>query len=233
MTQYASREQIVELDRLAMEEFGLDILQMMEIAGNKFALIVRNFLQDLNHKHILVLSGVGNNGGDGLAAARYLVNWGAEVKVILTKPDLRPAAKHHLAILEKMGIDFAFPPVKLLEADLLVDALLGYNQVGDPRPPYDDLISQANELKAPIFAFDVPSGLNIDSGDPTNPTIRAHTTVTLAVVKKGLTAQNAKEYVGNLELIDLGIPKLAYEEVNLGYPFEKNEFTSASKNFIT
>lgn len=219
MTQYASREQIAELDRLAMEEFGLDILQMMEIAGNKFALIVQNFLQDLNHKHILVLSGVGNNGGDGLAAARYLANWGAEVKVILTKPDLRPAAKHHLAILEKMGIDFAFSPVKLLEADLLVDALLGYNQVGDPKPPYDDLISQANELKAPIFAFDNPSGLDLESGNPTELTIKAHSTVTLAAVKRVLVEEKAKKYVGNLHLVDLGIPKLAYDRVGLSYPF--------------
>lgn len=219
MTQHASREQISELDRLAMEEFGLDILQMMEIAGSSFARIVKNYLKDLNHKHILVLAGAGNNGGDGLCAARYLANWGAEVKVILAKPDLKPAAKHHLTILEKMGIEFAFPPVKLLKADLVVDALLGYNQRGDPRPPYDNLISQANELKAPIFTFDNPSGLDIDSGILSNPTIKAHTTVTLAVVKKGLVTEGAKEYVGNLELVDLGIPRLAYSNAGINYPF--------------
>lgn len=220
MTQYASLEQIAELDRSAMEEFGLDILQMMEIAGNNFARIVKNYLKELNHKHILVLAGVGNNGGDGLCAARYLANWGAEIKVILAKSDLRPAAKHQLAIIEKMEIETAFPPVKLLKADLVVDALLGYNQVGDPRSPYDDLISQANELKAPIFTFDNPSGLDIDSGNPSNPTIKAHITVTLAAVKKGLATEGAKEYVGDLELVDLGIPKLAYVKAGLDYPFD-------------
>lgn len=222
MTQYASREQISELDRLAIGEFGLDILQMMEIAGNKFAQIVRNFLKDLNHKHIMVLAGVGNNGGDGLAAARYLANWGAEVKVILARPDLKPAGKHQLAIIEKMEIETALPPVKLLEADLIVDALLGYRQVGDPKQPYDNLISQANELKAPIFAFDNPSGLDIESGKATSPTIKAHTTITLAAVKKGLVAESAKEYVGNLELVDLGIPRLAYTKATLEYPFENS-----------
>lgn len=220
MTQYASREQIAELDRLAMEEFGLDILQMMEIAGYNFARIVKIYLKELNHKHILVLAGVGNNGGDGLCAARYMANWGAEVKIILAKSGLKPAAKHQLTIIEKMGIETTFPPVKLLEADLVVDALLGYNQVGNPRSPYDDLISQANELKAPIFAFDNPSGLDIDSGNPSNPTIKAHTTITLAAVKKGLVAQSAKEYVGDLELIDLGIPKPAYIKTGLDYPFD-------------
>jgi len=223
MTQYSSREQIAELDRLAMGEFGFDILQMMEIAGNNFALIVRNFLKDLNHKHIIVLAGVGNNGGDGLCAARYMANWGAEVKIVLARSDLTPAAKHQMVSLEKMGIETAFPPVKLLKADLVVDALLGYNQVGDPRPPYDDLISGANELKMPIFAFDNPSGLDIDSGDPSKPTIKAHTTVTLATIKKGLLAEGAKEYVGNLELVDLGIPKLAYVKTGLEYPFSKSE----------
>lgn len=220
MSQFASRDQISNLDKLAMEEFGLDILQMMEIAGNKFALIVRNFLKDLNHKHILILAGVGNNGGDGLCAARYMSNWGAEVKIILARTDLRPAAEHHLAILEKMGVEFAFPPVKLLEADLVVDALLGYNQIGNPKPPYDTLISQANSLQVPIFAFDNPSGLDIDNGDSFTPTIRAHITVALAAIKRGLVEEKAKKYVGELFLVDLGIPKLAYEEISLSYPFE-------------
>lgn len=220
MTQYASLEQIAELDRLAMEEFGLDILQMMEMAGNKFALIVRDFLKDLNHKHIMVLAGVGNNGGDGLCAARYLANWGAEVKIILARSDLRPAPKHHLTILEKMGIEIAVSPVKLLNADLIIDALLGYNQIGKPKPPFDDLILQANNLNIPIFAFDNPSGLDIDSGNLSSPTIKAHTTVTLAAVKRGLVEEKAKEYVGNLHLVDLGIPKLAYLKTSLSYPFE-------------
>lgn len=219
MTQHASRNQIAGLDRLAMEEFGLDILQMMEIAGSSFAGIVKNYLKDLNHKHILVLAGAGNNGGDGLCAARYLANWGAEVKIILAKPDLKPAAKHHLAILEKMGIETAVSPVKLLKADLVIDALLGYNQIGDPKPPYGDLISGANSLQVPIFAFDNPSGLNIDSGNPTKSTIKAHTTATLAAVKKGLVTEGAKEYVGNLELVDLGIPRLAYSSAGINYPF--------------
>ncbi len=223
MSQFASRDQISNLDRLAMEDFGLDILQMMEIAGSSFAHIVKEYLKDLNHKHILILSGVGNNGGDGLAATRYLANWGAEVKVILAKADLKPASKHQLAILGKMRVEFAVSPVKLLQADLIIDALLGYNQVGNPRPPYDDLISQANELKVPIFAFDNPSGLDIETGNPTKPTIKAQTTITLAAVKKGLIAQNAKDYVGKLHLVDIGIPELAYKKAGLEYPFTDSE----------
>ncbi|MBI2326729.1 NAD(P)H-hydrate epimerase [Candidatus Curtissbacteria bacterium] len=220
MNQFASRDQVSSLDRIAIEDFGIDILQMMEIAGSSFARIVKNFLKDLNHKHILVLSGAGNNGGDGLAAARYLANWGSEVKVILAKTDLKPAAKHQLAILEKMGIESTVSPVKLLKADLVVDALLGYNQIGTPKPPYDDLITQANGMHTPIFAFDNPSGLDIDSGNPSYPTIRAHTTITLAAIKKGLVAEVAKEYVGNIELVDLGIPRIAYEKTSLDYPFD-------------
>ncbi len=223
----ASFSQISGLDRIAMEEAGIDILQMMEMAGNKFALVVKNYFKDLKDKRILVLAGTGHNGGDGLSAARYLNNWGAKVQVVLAKKDLRPATAHHLEILKKMGVDFDFAPTKLSECDLIIDALLGYNLQGDPKMPYDDLINQANSLET-IFAFDNPSGLNIENGDPSSPTIKARATITLAVVKKGLVEEKAKEYVGDLYLVDLGLPRWIYEEIGLEYPFAETKINKVN-----
>lgn len=219
MDKFASLNQITELDRLAIEQAGLDILQMMEMAGNKFALVVKNHFSNLKGKNILILSGTGNNGGDGLSAARYLSNWGAKVTVILAKQDLKVAPKHHMSILKKMDIDIKSAATSLPPTDLIVDALLGYNQQGDAKSPFDYLISKSNESAAPIFAFDNPSGLNIETGDPTNSTIKATVTVTLAVIKRGLVEQKAKKYVGDLYLVDLGIPKRVYEKVGLEFPF--------------
>jgi len=219
MDKVSSFNQIANLDRLAMNEAGLDILQMMEIAGNKFALHVKDYFKKLNGKNILVLSGTGNNGGDGLSAARYLANWGANIKVVLAKPDLKAAPKHHLKILKTMKIIIQINPNLLPQSDLIIDSLLGYNQQADPRPPFNNLINQANNSDTPIFSFDNPSGLNIENGLPTNPTIKAHATITLAVIKKGLVNPKAKKYVGKLYLVDLGIPNWVYKIVNLKYPF--------------
>ena len=96
---------------------------------------------------------------------------------------------------------------------------MGYNQVGDAKPPYDELIERANDSQVPIIAFDNPSGFDIEIGRPTKFTIKAAVTVTLAAVKKGLMERSAEDFVGKLYLVDLGIPKEAYQKVGLEYPF--------------
>lgn len=223
LDKYASLAQISKLDEIAMSEAGLDILQMMEIAGNKFAIAVKNYLKDLNGKKILVLAGTGHNGGDGLSAARYLNNWGAIVRIVLAKKTLKEATAHHLKIIEKMGLTIDIATSKLPDCDLIIDSLLGYNQSGDPKPPYNLLINLANRTNAPVFSFDNPSGLNIETGRPSNPTIKATSTITLAVIKKGLIVKSARDYVGEMYLIDLGIPRWAYEKSDLFYPFDKQK----------
>lgn len=220
MTEFATYKQISKLDELAMGKYGLNILQMMEIASHQFARIAKNYLKTLRGKRILVLSGTGHNGGDGLCAARYLANWGAKVTAMIAGNNLKTATKHQLGILTRMNLQTLKPSLTLPKADLVIDALLGYNQTGPVRAPYDQLITQANNQAAPIVSFDNPSGLNIESGNPTNFTITATVTVTLAAIKVGLTQKQAHKYVGKLFLVDLGIPKEAYDEVKLNYPFK-------------
>ena len=93
MDKYASAAQIAKLDDLAMKEAGLDILQMMEMAGNKFALVIKNHFYNLKGKRIQFLIGPGHNGGDGLSAARYLNNWGAIVHIVIAKKLLKSFRK--------------------------------------------------------------------------------------------------------------------------------------------
>jgi len=103
MDKYANFKQIAQLDKIAVEQAEMTILQMMEMAGNKFALGVKDYLIHLNDKTILVLSGPGHNGGDGLSAARFLHNWGAKIIIVLVKPDVKPDTAAHLRILKKNG----------------------------------------------------------------------------------------------------------------------------------
>jgi NAD(P)H-hydrate epimerase len=104
------------------------------------------------------------------------------------------------------------------EADVILDALLGYSASGAPRPPLDQLVRSANKSGTPILALDIPTGLDPDNGRPSDPTIRAAATLTLALPKAGLLADGARDYVGELWLADLGIPPSLYGELGLEVP---------------
>jgi NAD(P)H-hydrate epimerase len=153
-----------------------------------------------------------------MVASRWLHNWGARVILQLaTDPDqLAPVPKHQLQGLLAAGV-----PVKAAgdqissTPDLIIDALLGYSVKGAPRPPMDALVERANLSPAPILALDLPSGLNPDSGQPQEPTIRAVITMTLALPKVGLTKPAARDHVGQLWLADISLPAALYHEIGL------------------
>lgn len=231
-----SVEKMKEVDRLMVEEFGISIIIMMENASRNTAALSRKMLDgSVKDKTIVVLSGKGNNGGDGLGAARHLINWGATVNCILATPvsELRKNAGIQYSILTSIDAPIYdvqhTSPSKLKHlinsADLIVDALIGYNLDGDPREPYATLIILANDSKNPILAVDIPSGLNGNGHELNTPTIRAKTTLTLALPKKGLMKKESKEYVGDLYVADLSVPNKVYEKIGIQVPvlFEKDE----------
>ena len=143
-----STDQMREVDRLMVEQFGIQLLLMMENAGRSLALLAKQLLSDedddedaLQDRPIVVLAGRGNNGGGGLAAARHLLNWGAWVQIVLTHlpTDLPPGAmKDQLSILHKMGAPLAWAEEgwELPPADLVVDALIGYGIIRRPPRPH-------------------------------------------------------------------------------------------------
>jgi NAD(P)H-hydrate epimerase len=215
-----------EVDRIMVEEYGIGLLQMMEHAGRNLTEVARTLLGgELSGEKIVVLVGPGNNGGGGMVAARHLANGGAAVVLVLAQEPtrLREIPAHQYATLSRIGMrTVVFDAAKAEElgsclgpSDLVIDALLGYSLNGPPRGRIAEMIRQANGGSRPILALDLPSGLHPDTGEIANPCIRAHTTLTLALPKRGLLVPTAKPYVGRLWLGDISVPPAVYARVGL------------------
>ena len=164
-----------------------------------------------------------------MVAARHLYNRGVKTYVILAADisQLKEVPLHQWMILKNMGIDAEGDTIN--SADLVLDALLGYGLIGNPRPMIAKYIQMANNQSAPILSLDTPSGLETTSGLPQQPTIRAKATMTLALPKTGILEPSAKEYVGDLYLADIGVPADLYKKVfNLNVPTLFSEDTIIS-----
>jgi len=151
-----------------------------------------------------------------MVAARHLHNMGAQVSVVLASDadKLKDVPAHQWAILRAIHLDCA--TFELDASALILDALLGYGSKGDPRPPIKNWIERANASGIPILSLDSPSGLDATTGEPGQPCIRAATTMTLALPKTGLLAPQAREFVGELYLADIGVPPELYASASLG-----------------
>jgi NAD(P)H-hydrate epimerase len=212
---YLTAEELAGADRAAIQEYGVDVLLLMENAGAAVARLARKMLGGgLAGKRIACLVGKGNNGGDGLVAARHLHNWSAEVGVVLPGPagDLGEIPSKQLGIVKKMGIEVAENAARMPEAELCVDALLGYGSSGNPREPMASLIRSANDSKVPILAVDLPSGLDASRGEPGDTCITAQATITFGFAKAGFLNPRAKSFLGELYLADVSIPAGVYRK---------------------
>jgi NAD(P)H-hydrate epimerase len=210
-------EQMTEVDRLMIREYGIWLIQMMENAGRHLADQARRMLGGrVVDRRIVALCGAGNNGGGGMAAARHLHNWGAEVRVkpVADPLRLKDVPAHQWRILQTMGLSSIADP-DLTRADLILDAMIGYGLTGDPRGAASEWIDRANASGQPILALDTPSGLDTTSGIPGRPCIRANATLTLALPKRGLLTQQAKPFVGDLFLADIGVPPELYRRLGI------------------
>jgi len=212
-----------EVDRLMIADYGIDLLQMMELAGHSLATLARQLLDgDVSDRPVVVLAGRGNNGGGGLAAARHLLNWGAWVQIVCSYPPeaYKGAAAHQLRTLQAMGAPLAWAEEgwELPPADLLIDAIIGYGLRGDPRGPARGLIQLANSSAAPILSLDVPSGVDAEDGRCYTPHIRAAATLTLALPKAGLLKVPARSACGRIFTADISVPAALYAEVGIDAP---------------
>jgi len=215
-------DQMREVDRLMVEEMGISLLQMMENAGRALAEQARRTLGgDVGGRRIEILAGPGGNGGGGLAAARRLSIWGAEVFVVLgqTRDAIHGAPAQQLAALDRMQVAIDGPQTigahEGPAADLIIDALIGYSLRGAPQEPMATLIRQTNASGTPVLALDIPSGLNADTGQPSDPTIRAAATLTLALPKVGLLRPPARDWTGDIYLADISVPATVYRRLGL------------------
>ena len=210
-------EEMRELEELSSQA-GVSTHQLMENAGLAFAEEVRRRTRGVTGSHVAVLVGPGNNGGDGLVAARHLHDWGANVYVYLCVPrsetdpnlrlllarDLQPVAGYEDSGLQSLhGI--------LDTAEIVVDAVLGTGRSRPIEGALKEVISAVREARqqsshTKIVALDLPSGLNADSGQVDPACLSADVTVTLGYPKVGLFAFPGAKSVGEMMVVDIGIP---------------------------
>ena len=211
--------QMVEVDRLMIETYGIQLIQMMENAGRNLAEQGRRMLGgSISGRRIVVLCGAGNNGGGGMAAARHLHNWGAAVRVVLAgdTAKLKHVPAQQWESRRAMGVAGTAPASEdAAPPDLIVDAIIGYGLQGDPRGTAAAWIRWASAWSCPVLALDTPSGLDTTTGDAGNPCIRASATLTLALPKTGLLAAQAQPYVGELFVADISVPPGLYGRLGI------------------
>ena len=197
---------------LNAEYFGVSQLQLMENAGHNIALeIASRFKPD---KSVAIFCGLGGNGGDGFVAARHLSSLGFKVTVILAG---KAKEISHKAALENWNaLQFLKEGLSIHEVDdsslvpdvtaeIAVDALLGTGTKGKLKPPISQLVEKINALNAFRVAVDVPTGIDSDTGEILGTAVKANLTITFHKTKKGL--ENAREYMGELVVKDIGLPK--------------------------
>ena len=208
--------QMRELDRRTIEDLGVPSLVLMENAGRGTYEVIRREFPDLSGP-VVILAGRGNNGGDGLVVARYLVNGGFPVSVFLlaARDQVRGDALANLKILEGLGVrveevqeEGRLNAVvhRMSRAELIVDALLGTGLNSPVRGLLGQVIAKVNQVRPPVLAVDIPSGLSADTGEPLGTAVRARVTVTFGFPKLGQIVPPGRDLAGRLWLVDIGIP---------------------------
>jgi NAD(P)H-hydrate epimerase len=209
-----SRAEVREVDRRAIDVYGMSGLVLMENAGRGCV----DMLTSLGCRGpVAVVCGKGNNAGDGFVIARHLDIRGIAVKVLLTAPaaELRGDAAANYAIIAKGGLPISeFSAGELSGVEWIVDALLGTGSTGAPRPPMDEAIRAMNASSSRKLAVDLPSGLDCDTGLPAEPTFRADHTCTFVAPKLGFANPLAAACLGQVHVVDIGAPPRVVEEVS-------------------
>ena len=212
-------EEVAALDGAAVAG-GVSVVQLMEVAGFQVARAAWQVLGD-RPQPVAVIAGRGNNGGDGLVAARHLATWGCTVSVLLLTPrdQLEGLLATHAEAAASNGVALhgaADVDAVLAGAALVLDGILGTGLRSAPREPAAAAIRAVNAAHRRVLAIDIPSGMDATRGEVFEPCIRAAATVTLAAMKAGLWANAAAGAAGELWAADIGMPRLAWQ--GLGQP---------------
>ena len=210
-----TREQMVEIDRIAINVTGPNLFQMMENAGRNLAELTIRVLRNNRKQSIMVLAGTGGNGGGGISSARHLANKGFNVKVCITEPEkLKEVPAYQLHILKYTTAKII--SVKDLQnenPDIIIDAIIGYSLSGELKGKAFELIKWADQKHSTKISLDIPSGVNANTGESSKNFIKPDLTLTLALPKTGLLP----ELSGELFLGDIGIPKKVFEKIGLNF----------------
>jgi ADP-dependent NAD(P)H-hydrate dehydratase / NAD(P)H-hydrate epimerase len=216
-------EQVARLDAAAAE-CGVSTLQLMEIAGWQVARCAWRHLG--RPAGVSVVAGYGNNGGDGLVAARHLATWGCAVRALVLAEEARlnGLVRDHLVSARACGVDVvveadpAAVPGVVTTAELVVDAILGTGLRSSPRQPQASAIRALNESGVPVLSVDIPSGLDATTGEAFDPTVHAALTCTLTAMKRGLRRGDGARHAGTVWVADIGMPATAWLRAGLLRP---------------
>jgi len=232
MLKVSTAKEMQQIDRAAIEKYGLAGTVLMERAG--LAVVKKaNELFPLSIYKTIVLCGAGNNGGDGLVIARLLHNSGSDVEAYLagSPAKLKGDAKTNYLAAKKFGVKilpikkFLSPLTSHLSPNILIiDALLGTGLNNDVRPPLFDVIKKVNRMSAPVVAVDVSSGISSDTGQVMGAAIKADCTVTFGLPKRGHLLYPGAEHTGRLFVEEIGFPTelLLSEKINVNF-FERSD----------
>jgi hydroxyethylthiazole kinase-like uncharacterized protein yjeF len=218
-----SSEDVAVLDAAAVKA-GVSVMQLMEVAGWQVA---RQAWRMLHHApgRVAVVAGHGNNGGDGLVAARHLVAWGCSVRAVViaeSVKELREIVANHLDAAQSSGVHMTFatdaPSVRdaLRGSALVLDALLGTGLNGAPREADAAAITAMEHTH--LLSVDVPSGLDATTGEAHQPCVRAAATCTLTAMKRGLWTATGRAHAGVITVADIGMPVAAWRSTGLQAP---------------
>ncbi|HLB25581.1 MAG TPA: NAD(P)H-hydrate dehydratase [Nitrospirota bacterium] len=209
----ATAAEMRELDRAAVEDYGIPGIVLMENAGRGAVSEVVHAWGPVAGRKFVIFCGKGNNGGDGLVIARHLHNKGAKVAVRLFPDEMKGDAGTNLAIARKMdldikpaGHDLAAEASDIKHADVVVDAIFGTGLASDIGEPCRAVIKTINEYARKAVAVDVPSGVDSDKGRIMGAAVRADMTVTFGLPKRGLYLYPGALMAGDVRVVDIGIP---------------------------
>ncbi len=218
------RDEIREIDRKAIEEYGIPGILLMENAGRNVAEEVEKMLLGTDRARVAIFCGKGNNGGDGFVIARHLHNKGVGVSVYLMKevPSALSGgdASTNLQILRNMGLEIEELEKGHIEEigkvlhnyNVIVDAIFGTGLRGEVGGPVRILIDKINEVDIPVVSVDIPSGLSCDDGVVLGTAVKATKTVTFVAAKTGFFQECGKEYTGELIVSDISVPRELIED---------------------
>jgi len=217
-------DQMRLLDKLTIEKYKIPGEILMERAGRFVAIVADKVLKEIEGRKTVVFVGKGNNGGDGFVAARYLQNLGYDVEIILlTDPDkLEGDALLNYKKIDTDKINCRKFDNSEIDADIIIDALLGTGISGAPRGDIAkaiDSINKSRENGSYIIAVDIPSGVNGDNGSADGVAVSADFTVTFGFAKLGQFLHPGRDLTGSLVIADIGLDNRAKSEIPIEYEF--------------
>jgi hydroxyethylthiazole kinase-like uncharacterized protein yjeF len=217
-----SVKQIQDLDKVAIEKYGVPSLALMENAGRSVADQAVKMVAKASKPCVCVVCGLGNNAGDGFVIARHLINAGVRTKIFLIGKgsQLKTDAAVNYRILKKLK--YPFKEVgkinssflkDLNRADAVVDAIFGVGLNREVKDPFRSVIEAINEKAGKVISVDAPSGIDGTTGKIYGICIKADVTVTFSFMKKGFLKRQGPKYTGKVIVVDIGIPLQLKKEV--------------------